>query len=85
MNAGRLTLWYFAVFKNQFARVTSTHTDLVKLLVRRETFEATLNDKRRYAFRSLFGVRFRIHNERRRNGSICNPDVWSIHILEKNE
>jgi len=75
MNAGRLTIWYFAVFKNEFARVTATHTDLVKLLMRRKSFEATLNDKRRYAFRPLIGVRFRVYNERRRNGSVCNPGV----------
>jgi hypothetical protein len=79
LNAGRPTIWYFAVFKNQFARVTSTHTDLVKLLMRREPFEATLNDKRRYAFRSFFWVRFRIYNERRRNGTVCNPGVGRIH------
>ena len=73
---GRLTIWYFAVFKNQFTRVTSTHTDLVKLLVRRESFTATLDDECSYAFRSLLGVRFRIYNKRRRNGSVRNPGVW---------
>jgi hypothetical protein len=45
----RLTVRYLAVLKHQFARVTPTHPDLVKLLVSRKPSETTLDDERRYA------------------------------------
>src|SRR5216684_6115338 len=64
INASRLTIWYFAVFKKQLARITATHSEFIKLLVCRKSFEATLNDERRYALRSLFWVSFCIYNER---------------------
>lgn len=68
-------IWNKAILENEFTCITPPHSNLVQFLGSRKSLKPFLDDEGRDTLGPLLRRRFRVHYQRRSDGTIRDPEL----------